>query len=159
MSGRILKIGEMTLRAESVPLLRMLKGRVLTNGDVAKERGVSPGSSSKTLKRLVDLALLEVRQLPAKGKFLKLYGHLTGYTTTPVGVQVMEQAEAMLLAMGDEDEDDEDDYKPPPADTVVASALRTQPNSVFDLGRIIAVGPRVQNSVFALAGVNATEAA
>lgn len=165
--AHILEFEGITVRSDVLNILQATVGFSMTGPELSRLRARGTGSTLKTLVRFVELGLLreQTKRVLLAGRFGPRERTLNAYQATDKAVRLLQAAgslEADLKAY-EEDQDPELTWPRVEPDAVVRQALRTQPTSVFDMGRLatmrdnppIVAAPQQQrmpaNSVWALA--------
>jgi DNA-binding IclR family transcriptional regulator len=132
--ARMVRFEGVTVRSDALNMLQMVLHTSMTAGDVAKARGRTPGSTSNTLKRMVEVGLLvQVALPPSHAKISARWGAIKGYRCTDLGRRMLEAAEQQLTEL--EEQDPETSWPKVDTHLMVMQAMQTQPSSVFDLAR------------------------
>lgn len=136
--ARLLQFEGITVRSDSAEILRLALGETVTCPQVAKLRKRSAGAMSHTLRNYAEAGLL--REVQLREHHAPRLGARKGYRTTDMGKRLL--AELDEVPEDDLATDPEDTWPRPDPDAVVRQALRTQPSSIFDLGRIVSPPPK-----------------
>lgn len=166
--AHLLEFEGITVRSDVLDVLQATVATAMTAPELARLRNRSSGATTKTLQRFAELGLVHERtkRVMLAGKFGPREVTLNAYVATDRAKRLLEAArnlETDLQAFED-DADPELSWPHVEPDTVVRQALLSQPNSVFDMGRLflasmqdtppkVAEPPRKMpaNSVWALA--------
>lgn len=136
----ILEFEGATVRSDVLDMLQAIVGEPMSAPDLSRLRKRSAGSTANTLQRLTELHLAEATTKVAywRGKFAQRQRTVIAFVATDKGKRLLAAAEQMkdqLTAYTDESDPEASWPRQDPAD-VVRQAMRTQPSSVFDLGRV-----------------------